>query len=141
MKTLASVWRSRFMAIARTVSAFSKDPDCQVGAVLVSPDRRETVIGYNGYPRDIDTEGLPKGKKLALTVHAEMNAILNSKCDIKGWTLYVTKFPCEDCAKHLLQCQIATVVAPPIDHTSSWAESQDSAFNLLKEQKVHIHYA
>lgn len=135
-------WDARFLSLANVVATFSKDKDKQVGAVLVSPDKRQLSIGYNGLPRHIDdTKQLSVLDKLSLTVHAEMNAILNCPQDTSGWYLYVTKLPCVDCAKHIIQAGIAVVISRDgPERESKWFDSQRKAIDLLTEAKVIVHY-
>ena len=105
-------WDHLWMDIAKTVARRSKDPDTQVGCVLVSPDQRRMFIGYNGFPRKIvDTmERWQRPDKYRRVVHAEKNAILNRNCDVEGWTCYVTLSPCFDCAMEVIQAGISKVV-------------------------------
>jgi len=130
-------WDKRFLRIAKNeIASWSKDPNEQVGCVIVSPDRRQFSPGYNGFPTGIkDSEERLKDKELknALSVHAELNAILNSRTDLTGWTLYVTKAPCSKCALAIIQAGIVRVVCPPIREDSRWAEDQKLARDLITE--------
>jgi len=112
-------WDDYFMAMAFLTAKRSKDPNTQVGACIVSPDRKILALGYNGFPGCSD-EHLPWArtgndewlhKKYAYVCHAEVNAILN-KCsaDVKNATLYVALFPCNECAKMIIQAGIQQVV-------------------------------
>ena len=133
-------WDKRFARIAKNeIALWSKDPDEQVGCVLVSPDRRQLSTGYNGFPVGIaDTEDRLKDKdvKNFLSVHAELNAILNSRTDLTGWTLYVTKAPCMNCALAIIQAGIVRVVCEFINAESRWADNQTEAIKLLREAGV-----
>lgn len=123
------------------VAAWSKDPEEGVGALLVSPDRRQVSWGYNGFPRDIEdtTERLnDKELKRKLTIHAEMNAMLNAKVDVDGWTLYCTKFPCSVCAGAMIQKGIRRLVCPAMRKDSSWLSDQLLAQELLREAGVDM---
>jgi dCMP deaminase len=126
-------WDGRFMAVAETVATWSKDPSAKVGALLVAPDGRMTSWGFNGFPRGVSDDGRlqVKSSRLALTVHAEMNALLNCPVDPVGWTLYVTKHPCLECAKAIIQKGIERVVCP--DPAGSWSDEQTEARDLLRE--------
>ena len=118
-------WDARFMAVAREVAAWSKDPNKQVGAVLVSPDGHRASWGYNGLPVGLsDTQYLSDEHRRELSVHAELNALANCSERPTGWHLFVTKSPCAPCATALIQFNIARVVAPPVLGGSSWTESQ-----------------
>ena len=111
-------WDDYFMAISFLSANRSKDPNTQVGACIVNKDKRIIGIGYNGFPRNCSDEHLPWARKgptlhtkYPFVVHAEVNAILN-KCsaDVVGATLYVALFPCNDCAKVIIQAGIREIV-------------------------------
>lgn len=112
-------WDSYFMAVAFLSAQRSKDPNTQVGACIVDANKCIVGIGYNGFPRGCSDEHLPWArqaqsdlhKKYPYVCHAEVNAILN-KCsaNVKGATLYVALFPCNDCAKVIIQAGIREVV-------------------------------
>ncbi|MBQ1447774.1 MAG: dCMP deaminase family protein, partial [Erysipelotrichaceae bacterium] len=94
-----------------------KDPNTQVGACIVDAEHKVVSIGYNGFPRGIKDSLLPWGRdgkfletKYPYVVHAELNAILNSPRSLKGTTLYVSLFPCNECAKAIIQAGISKVV-------------------------------
>ena len=111
-------WEQYFMGVALLSAKRSKDPATQVGACIVNEDKKIIGIGYNGFPNGISDEEFPWGKtdpnplnnKYPYVVHAEPNAILNSTSHLKGATLYVTLFPCNECAKLIIQSGIKTVV-------------------------------
>lgn len=129
-------WDIRFMRMVyNEIAQWSKDPNKQVGALLVSPDKRQWSAGYNGFPRGCD---YINGDKNQYTIHAELNAILNAVVDIRYWSLYVTEAPCLDCALVIVQKQIKTVVCPRIRVGSSWYDSQNLAIALLTANKIHV---
>ena len=110
-----------YMAMAKLISKRSKDPNTQVGAVIVSKDDRILSAGYNGFPNGCSDDEFPWARsakreydtKYPYVVHAELNAILNFRGDNKafeGSTLYVTLFPCHECAKAIIQSGIKTVI-------------------------------
>ena len=113
-------WDEYFMAIARLSAMRSKDPSTQVGAFIVSDDNRILAIGYNGAPNGFDDDRFPWGKigekldtKYPYVCHAEMNAILNyrgNKKDLEQAKLYVDLFPCNECAKIIIQSGIKHVI-------------------------------
>ncbi|MCO5554386.1 hypothetical protein L7F22_007916 [Adiantum nelumboides] len=114
-------WDDYFMAIAFLSAHRSKDPNRQVGACLVSQDRVILGIGYNGFPRGCSDDELPWAKmavnddplqtKYPYVCHAEVNAILNKNhASACGQRLYVTMFPCNECAKIIIQAGVAEVV-------------------------------
>ncbi len=137
-------WDIRFMGLAQhEVRGWSKDPDEKVGCVIVSPDRRRWSGGYNGFPVDVvDTPKrlADKDLKNELTVHAELNAILNARTDLTGWALYSTKAPCLDCAKAIIQAGLDRIVCPAIDASSRWAHNQRRAKQLLGEVGIETTY-
>lgn len=109
-------WDRRWLKIAETYSSFSKDPSTKVGAVIVRDDRPLSQ-GWNGVPRGLEDthERLhDREVKYAVTVHAEMNAVLNAAYEgssLKGSTLYVYGLPvCSDCAKAVIQSGVERVV-------------------------------
>ena len=133
-------WDKRFFKLAREISTWSKDPKQQVGAVVVSPDRRSFAVGYNGFPAGIDDDYMYSSAvdKNLLTVHAEVNAILNARRCVAGWSLYCTKTPCLDCAKAIAQAGVAQVVCPAPVEGSKWWGQNLSALSLLKQVKIEI---
>lgn len=113
-------WDEYFMAIAKLSAMRSKDPSTQVGACIVDKNNRILSIGYNGAPNgysdDIfpwDREGNELETKYPYVVHAERNAILNyrgSRKDFEGAKIYVDLFPCNECAKEIIQAGISEVI-------------------------------
>ena len=111
-------WDEYFMGIAVLSSLRSKDPNTKVGACIVDKEHKVVSIGYNGMPRGVDEtkvswnrgEGLDS--KYLYVCHAEFNAILNTRngAALEGCTLYVTLFPCNECAKAIIQTGIKEVV-------------------------------
>lgn len=114
------LWDEYFMALAELSAMRSKDPNTQVGACIVDKNNRILSIGYNGAPNGFDDndfpwerEGEPLETKYLYVVHAERNAILNyrgSRKDLEGATIYVDLFPCNECAKEIIQSGIKEVV-------------------------------
>ena len=110
-------WDEYFMGLAHLSALRSKDPNTQVGCCIVDNDHKVVSIGYNGMPRGCKDEDMPwqrvgdfKKTKYAYVVHAELNAILNSPRSLKGCTLYVSLFPCNECAKAIIQAGIKKVI-------------------------------
>lgn len=113
-------WDEYFMAIAKLSAMRSKDPSTQVGACIVSNDKRILSIGYNGAPNGYndddfpwDREGETLHTKYPYVCHAEMNAILNfrgTKKDLENAKIYVDLFPCNECAKIIIQSGIKEVI-------------------------------
>lgn len=111
-------WDEYFMGVATLSGMRSKDPNTQVGACIVSPDHKILSMGYNGFPvgcSDDDfpweREGEPLENKYFYTTHSELNAILNYRGgSLEGATIYVTLFPCNECAKAIIQSGIRRIV-------------------------------
>lgn len=138
-------WDRSFMKMAITWSERSKDPSSQVGAVLA---RGKDFIspGFNGFAsgvRDLPERLNNREVKYALTLHAELNAILFAKQDLTGTTLYVTHPPCERCAAVICQAGVKRVVyLKPSEEFASrwdlkWAKQQfDDVGVVLEEMPV-----
>lgn len=110
-------WDEYFMGVAYLSSLRSKDDSSQVGACIVNQKNRIVGIGYNGFPVGCEDDSFPWEKegdflntKYAYVVHAEPNAILNSTVDLDGSKIYVTLFPCNECAKLIIQSGIKEVI-------------------------------
>lgn len=110
-------WDEYFMSMAHLSAKRSKDPNTRVGACIVNSNKRVVGLGYNGFPRGCEDDVYPWYRdgsfldtKYAFVVHAELNAILNSIQDLKGCTIYVSLFPCNECAKAIIQSGIRKVV-------------------------------
>ncbi|MDD4184602.1 MAG: dCMP deaminase family protein [Candidatus Izemoplasmatales bacterium] len=110
-------WDEYFMGVAKLSSMRSKDDSSQVGACIVNEKNRIIGIGYNGFPVGCDDDDFPWERegafldtKYPYVVHAEPNAILNSSVSLDGSRMYVTLFPCNECAKLIIQSGIREVI-------------------------------
>ena len=110
-------WNEYFMGIALLSAQRSKDSNTQVGACIVNDERKIVSVGYNGMPTGCSDDELPWERdgdfletKYPFVCHAELNAILNSRTDLRGCTLFVTLFPCNECAKAIIQSGIRHVI-------------------------------
>lgn len=111
-------WDEYFMGVAILASQRSKDPSTQVGACIIDSDKRILSTGYNGFPQGCSDDEFPWNRdetvgdtKYSYVVHAELNAILNaSGKKLSGAILYVGLFPCNECAKAIIQSGIKEVV-------------------------------
>ena len=109
-------WDEYFMGIAMLAARRSKDPSTQVGACIVSQDNIIISTGYNGMPKGCSDDEYPwdregEDTKYPYVVHAELNAILNANGrDLKGSRLFVALFPCNECAKAIIQSGVKEVV-------------------------------
>ncbi len=111
-------WDQYFMGVAMLSAQRSKDPNTQVGACIVSKDNKILSLGYNGAPNGYDDDHMPWNRegdfinsKYAYVCHAELNAILNSKGSVlEGSRIYVYLFPCNECAKAIIQSGIKEII-------------------------------
>ncbi len=111
-------WDEYFMGVAELSARRSKDPNTQVGACIVSPENKILSMGYNGMPIGCsddefpwDREGDPYDTKYFYVTHSELNAILNYRGgSLDGCKLYVTLFPCNECAKAIIQSGIRELI-------------------------------
>ena len=113
-------WEEYFMSIALLSSMRSKDNNTKVGACIVSDEHQVLSLGYNGMPIGVDDKEIPWAgskdnlpfleTKYPYVCHAELNAILNSNHNLKGSTVYVTLFPCNECTKAIIQSGIKKIV-------------------------------
>ena len=99
-----------YMNLAKAVSDGSKCERAKVGAVIVSPDGVIVSTGFNGQPKGMPNKCEENDTTLPTTLHAELNAILNSIKTLKNATIYVTHFPCNECAKAIVQTGIKKVI-------------------------------
>ena len=114
-------WDEYFMGVAMLSAMRSKDPNTQVGACIVSQDNKIMSMGYNGFPKGCSDDEFPWGReqeaddpystKYLYVTHSELNAILNYRGgSLEGAKMYVTLFPCNECAKAIIQAGIEELV-------------------------------
>lgn len=135
-------WNQYFMALALLSAQRSKDPNTKVGACIVTPENKIVGIGYNGMPIGINDKDVPWERsaesqldtKYPYVCHAELNAILNSIKDISGCTLYVTLYPCNECAKAIIQSGIKKLVY----HTNKYPDADSTKAAELMLRLAHI---
>jgi dCMP deaminase len=135
-------WDTRFLGLAAYISAWSKDPSSQVGAVITDGNRIIS-LGYNGFAAGVEDkqERLDdRDCKLNLTIHAEENAMIFAKRDLSGCTVYVTHPPCPRCASKLIQEEVGRIVyiAPSEDFLSRWAEDLKLSSEMYREAGVEV---
>ncbi len=144
MKRLNTLtWDEYFMGLAHLSARRSKDPNTQVGACIVDENQRVVSVGYNGFPYgcsdDVfpwDREGSVFETKYAYVVHAELNAILNAPRSVKGCTLYVSLFPCNECAKAIIQSGICKIVYESDKYGQT--ESTRASKRMLKAANIEL---
>ena len=117
-------WDEYFMSVAALSAFRSKDPRSKMGACIVNARNRIVGVGYNGFPAGCDDDSLPWGHdgdfldtKYPYVCHAEQNAIFNSSTDLHGCRIYTPFFPCNDCAKAIIQVGIAEVIYLQYNHS------------------------
>lgn len=137
-------WDEYFMGVAVLSSLRSKDPSTQVGACIVNTDHKIVGVGYNGFPIGVDDDDIPwerEGEwletKYPYVCHAELNAILNAiSSNLKECTLYVGLFPCNECAKAIIQSGIKEVVFL----SDKYSEADNTKASKLMFDKTGVAY-
>lgn len=138
-----SKWAGRFYQMAELVASWSKDPSTQVGAVITKGNRIVSV-GFNGYPHGIsdcaDTDD--RAMKLLKTLHAEENAILFAKRDLSDCDIWVTHFPCPNCAAKIIQTEMSRVFCPAQtqDYLSRWGDKVKVSEEMFAQAGVEVHW-
>ncbi|CAH0533812.1 tRNA-specific adenosine deaminase [Vibrio stylophorae] len=140
---MISKWSVRFYQMAELVASWSKDPSTQVGAVITSGNRIISV-GFNGYATGVSDSAHidDREMKLLKTIHAEENAILFAQRSLEGCEIYVTHFPCPNCAAKLIQTGIKSVYCPEQseDFLSRWGEKIRVSDDMFKQAGVTVHW-
>lgn len=138
-------WDERYLALAKEVATWSKDPSTQVGAVTVGSKKEVLSQGFNGFPRDInDSEERYNNRetKYRFVVHAEMNAIYNatySGTSLDGSTLYIYGLPvCSECAKGIIQVGIKKVVIEKSKELDNWNDNVKLSQAMFDEAGVEL---
>lgn len=138
-------WDEYFMGIALFSAQRSKDNSTQVGACIVNSNKKIVSVGYNGMPTGCLDDDMPWDRtgessldtKYPFVCHAELNAILNSSMmGVSGATLYVTLFPCNECAKAIIQCGIKKVVY--LENKYADTESVKASIFMLEKCGVDV---
>lgn len=133
----------KFMPIAQSVAALSKDPNTKVGAVALDENYNIIATGYNGIPRGVEDapERLQRPEKYRWVSHAEENLVAQAAYggrSLKGATVLVTSlFPCNACARMLIQAGVKRVIAPKIEN-GRWAEVNEMAMRMFAEAGVEV---
>lgn len=137
-------WDKRFMNLAKDVAKWSKDPSTQTGAVIVSPDKTDIILGFNGFARQMkDDPELYANRevKYSRIIHCEMNALITAKRPLNGYTLYTYPFlSCDRCAVHMIQAGIVRVVAPKAtgEQATRWEPAFEKTRSYFNEAGVEI---
>jgi len=139
-----SNWDIRFLNLAKLVSTWAKDPSTKTGAVIVHQDKTIVSLGFNGFPKnmyDAKQHYENRDEKYSRIIHAEMNALLFAKSDVKDCTLYTYPFiSCDRCFVHLAQVGITKIVSikPTEERLTRWGKSFDKTKRYAKECGVEI---
>ena len=147
-------WDEYFMGVALLAAERSKDPNTQVGACIVDDQNRILSTGYNGFPHGCSDDEFPWNRdeslgetKYQYVVHAELNAILNaSGKKLAGSTLYVGLFPCNECAKAIIQAGVKKVIylsdkyhgTPSMEASRKMLEAAGIELEQIKPTKASI---
>lgn len=137
-------WDERFLGLARHVAEWSIDPTTKVGCVIVGPSNEVRAIGYNGLPRRVEDspDRLAPPSKYVWIEHAERNAIFTAArvgVPLQGCRIYVSWFPCIDCARAIVQVGLDEIIANEPDWTQElWGPQFTKARELLAEAKVVV---
>ncbi|QGS52134.1 deoxycytidylate deaminase [Spiroplasma tabanidicola] len=138
-------WTTYFLAMVELNAMRSKDPNTQVGAVVVNDLNHIIASGYNGLPRGLSDDNFPWARegnweetKYPYVVHAESNAILSATTSVRGCIMYTSQFPCFECAKIIVQSGIQTVIYS--DNKYENTIKDDVAKKILKTAKVNLIY-
>ncbi len=142
---MSDKWEQRFIALARHIAGWSKDPSTKVGCVVVGPDREIRSTGFNGFPRGIDdSDGRlsDRDKKYPLICHAEENAIMHAArigVSLKDCSAYVTWPPCTRCARSLIQAGIRTVLYPAGQEIPErWQQDFETSTGMFHEAGLDV---
>jgi dCMP deaminase len=140
-------WDERFMSLAHTIAAWSKEHGRKVGAVIVDTEREVRSTGYNGFPRGVNDDleerhSRETGEKYFWSSHAERNAIYNAArtgIALKGCTIYIPWYPCGECAKGIIQSGITRIVCYEPDFKDPrWGSEFRKVQTMLKEGGVVV---
>lgn len=138
-------WHTYHMQAAEHATKRSKDPNTNVGAVLINPETQSIIkSGYNGFPKKVKEtpERWTRPLKYEYVSHAEANAIALAACEgraTRGAVIYCTHYPCQTCAKLIIQAGIKAVYLPsPLPLTTGFTEEMERARELLEEASVPV---
>ncbi len=134
-------WAKRFHQMAELVASWSKDPSTQVGAVITE-NNRIVSLGFNGYPHGISDSAETDNRQMKLlkTLHAEENAILFAKRDLANCEIWVTHFPCPNCAAKIIQTGIQTVHCheQSPDFLERWGDKINISQDMFTQAGVQV---
>ena len=137
-------WDEYFMSVAILSSFRSKDPSTQVGCCIVDERKRIVSLGYNGFPEGVSDDEFPWDReaenpldtKYLYVVHAELNAILNARLPLSNCTLYTSLFPCNECAKAIIQSGIKEVKY--LENKYSDTSSVKASYKMMEKAGIKM---
>ena len=135
---------SKLLPVLDAIANLSKDPRTKVGCLIIDNRGAIRATGYNGFPRGVDDDPSrynDRETKLKLVAHAEANAIANAAAvgtPLAGCSVIVNKFPCNECAKLIINAGITSVYSPAPE--GSWLESNQIALDMFLEADVLVMY-
>lgn len=137
-------WDEYFLGMAEYASIKSKDPSTKVGVVIVDQYNRVVSLGFNGFPRGVEDSPdryADREQKYPRVVHAEANAVVASRQDLFGCRIYCTLFPCNECAKLIIQAGISEVVCLlPAESNDRWSTSHELSQEMFSESGVKFRW-
>lgn len=140
-------WDNKFIGLAKHIAEWSKDTNRKVGSLIVDSDNRIISTGYNGFPIKCDDtikSRYERPDKYLFTEHSERNAIYNAArygTSLKDCYMYVTSFPCADCARGIIQSGIIKLITTPPDLESEiWGTQFKAALQMLEEANIEIQF-
>ncbi|ALX70519.1 deoxycytidylate deaminase [Spiroplasma turonicum] len=138
-------WDTYFLAMVKLNAMRSKDPETQVGAVIVNNFNTVVATGYNGLPRGLSDDDYPwvrdgnfKETKYAYVVHAELNAILSAGANVRDCIIYTSLFPCNECVKSIIQSGIKKIIYS--NDKYNLTDQNYVAKKMLKDANVIFEY-
>jgi dCMP deaminase len=136
-------WDEYWMKQLEVVSTRSKDPATKMAAMVVNQDNELQSSGYNGFPPGVVDSKLrwdDRDTKLMFVQHAEANAIIRARKDLRGCKLYVSIWPCRDCAKHIVTAGITEVIINKYHNGKKDYYKNDTTVAIFKEAGVLLRY-
>jgi dCMP deaminase len=143
-----SIWDRRFFELCALIGSWSEDRSRQVGCVIVGRANEIRATGFNGLPRGVSGKidqrhDSRNGEKYYWFEHAERNAIYNAArvgMPLEDCRLYVSLFPCADCARAMIQAGIVSVnTYPPPQNDRTYSRSFEVTIEMLQEAGVNIY--
>lgn len=144
MSDLTEKWTDRFIGLAKHFAEWSEDDSTRVGAVIISADKDIRSWGWNGLPRGVQSlpERFERPVKYYYFEHAERNAIYNATRNgicLKDSLMFVTHFPCPDCARAIIQSGVKEVYYCTVVSGEKWSAGHQITLQMFRESGVTVH--